>query len=60
MSDEYPRWNVTEFLNTDERACLYLKAAAEDDLGRGDTIRLAWRDIQQAHDAGRFSTNIAR
>ena len=59
MSDEYERWNFTEFLNTNERACLYLKAADEYDLGRGDTIRLAWRDIQQAHDAGKISINMA-
>ena len=59
MRDEYPRWDVTEFLITEERACLYLQAAAEDDTGRGDTIRLAWRDVQEAHEAGKISINVA-
>lgn len=59
MSSRYPWWDVSEFLITDERACLYLKAAAEDDMGNGDTIRLAWKDIQDAHDAGRISINPA-
>ena len=59
MCNEYPRWDVTEILNTDERACLYLKAAAQFDTGNGDTLRLAWRDIQDAHDAGKISLNLA-
>lgn len=58
MSDEYPRWDITKILNTDERACLYLKAAAHFDTGNGDTIRLAWRDIQEAHDAGKLSLSM--
>ncbi len=58
MGDEYPRWDITKILNTDERACLYLKAAAHFDTGNGDTIRLAWRDIQEAHDAGRLSLSM--
>ena len=59
MCDAYPRWDVTKFLNSDELACLYLKAAADDDTGSGDTIRLAWRDIQEAHYGGRLSINTA-
>ncbi len=59
MCDEYPRWDVTGFLTTEERACLYLKAATEDDLGHGDTIRLAWMDVQRAHEAGKISINMA-
>ena len=58
MRDAYPRWDITEFLTTEERVCNYLRAAAEDDVGRGDTIRLAWRDIQEAYGAGRISLNI--
>ena len=57
MSRAYPRWDFLDFLESDERACLYLKAAAEDDTGNGDTIRLAWWDIQAAHDSGRVSIN---
>ena len=59
MCDEYPGWDITKILNTDERACLYLKAAAQFDTGNGDTLRLAWRDIQDAHDAGKISLNMA-
>lgn len=59
MGNEYPRWDIIEFLNSEERVCLYLQAAALDDTGRGDTIRLAWRDVQEAYDAGRISINMA-
>ena len=59
MCDEYPGWDITKILSNDERACLYLKAAAQFDTGNGDTLRLAWRDIQQAHDSGRISINMA-
>jgi DNA-binding phage protein len=58
MCDKYPRWDISEFLNTEEKACLYLKAALDDDTGNGDTIRLAWKDIQRAHEAGRVSINV--
>ena len=59
MPGSYPRWDVTEFLNTEERVCLYLKAAADDDTGSGDTIRLAWRDVMNARGQGRVSIEIA-
>ena len=59
MCNEYPIWDMTKILNADERACLYLKAAAEFDTGNGDTIRLAWKDIQQAYEAGKLSLNMA-
>ena len=58
MCDKYPRWDVAEFLNTEEKACLYLKAAFDDDTGNGDTLRLAWRDIQRAHESGRISMSV--
>ncbi len=58
MSDAYPRWDVIEFLTTEGRICSYLGAAAEDDVGRGDTIRLAWRDIQNACSGRRIPVNI--
>ena len=59
MCDDYPRWDIREILNNDERACLYLKAAGQFDTGNGDTLRLAWRDVQESHDAGRISINMA-
>lgn len=54
----FPRWSVISFINTEELACLYLKAAADDDTGSGDTIRLAWRDVQQAQSKGYLPTNM--
>jgi len=59
MGNEYPRWDIIEFLNSEERVCLYLQAAAEDDTGRGDTIRLAWRDVREAQEAGKIPINMA-
>ena len=58
MSSVYPKWSVVSYLTTEELASLYLKAAADDDTGSGDTIRLAWRDIQRAHSRGHLATGM--
>ena len=50
---------LSSFSTRRRGVCLYLQAAAEDDTGRGDTIRLAWRDVQEAHEAGKISINMA-
>ena len=53
-----PRFSVISFINTEELACLYLKAAADGDTGSGDTIRLAWRDVKKAHCKGYLATDL--
>ncbi len=59
MPEKYTLWDVTEFLDTEKRVCLYLEAAAEEDEGDGELIRRAWSDIERAHNSGKNSINIA-
>ena len=46
---------MTEYLRTKEDACLYLKAAAEENPGNGSLIRTALNDIARAHNMSRLA-----
>ena len=59
MTEKFSRWNVVDYLNTEEDMALYLDACLEDDPGDGSLIRIALGDIarargmtQLAHDTG--------
>ena len=52
-------WDVVDYLDTPADAFFYLEAAAEEDDGDGDFIRLAWGDVGRAHGMGKFAINVA-
>lgn len=48
MPDKLTEFDTVEYINTEERARLYLKAAADEDPGDGSLIRASLRDIARA------------
>ncbi|MHB1620782.1 MAG: addiction module antidote protein [Sulfuricella sp.] len=59
MAEKFSRWDVVDYLDTDEDMALYLDACIEEDPGDGSLIRSALGDIarargmtQLAHDTG--------
>ena len=54
MTEEYTRWDVTEYLNSVRDACGYLAACPEEAPGDAALLRLALSDIARAIDAGRI------
>ncbi len=59
MADKFSRWDVADYLGTDEDIALYLDACIDEDPGDGSLIRSALGDIarvrgmtQLAHDTG--------
>lgn len=59
MAEKFSRWDVADYLDTEEDMALYLDACIEDDPGDGSLIRTALGDIarargmtQLAHDTG--------
>ena len=59
MAEKFSRWDVADYLDTEEDMALYLDACLEDDPGDGSLIRIALGDIarargmtQLAHDTG--------
>lgn len=59
MADKFSRWDVTDYLGSDEDIALYLDACIDEDPGDGSLIRSALGDIarvrgmtQLAHDTG--------
>ncbi len=58
MPEKFTSWDVTEFLDTEKRVCFYLEAAAEEDTGDGELIRLALNDILRAKNLGRLNIDI--
>lgn len=59
MAEKFSRWDVADYLDTEEDMALYLDACLEDDPGDGSLIRTALGDIarargmtQLAHDTG--------
>jgi probable addiction module antidote protein len=59
MAENFSRWDVADYLDTEEDMALYLDACLEDDPGDGSLIRIALGDIarargmtQLAHDTG--------
>jgi probable addiction module antidote protein len=59
MAEKFSRWDVADYLDTEEDMALYLDACLEEDPGDGSLIRTALGDIartrgmtQLAHDTG--------
>jgi probable addiction module antidote protein len=59
MAEKFSRWDVADYLDTEEDMALYLDACLEEDPGDGSLIRSALGDIarargmtQLAHDTG--------
>ena len=55
----FREWDVINYLDTPADALFYLEAAADEDDGDGDFIRLVWSDVVRAHKMGKFPINIA-
>ncbi|MDE2743154.1 MAG: putative addiction module antidote protein [Gemmatimonadota bacterium] len=55
MTESFTKWDVTEHLNTQEDARLYLEACAEEDLGDGSLICAALNDIARAGNMSRLA-----
>ncbi len=59
MTEKFSRWDIADYLDTEEDMALYLDACLEEDPGDGSLIRTALGDIarargmtQLAHDTG--------
>lgn len=59
MAEKFSRWDIADYLDTEEDMALYLDACLEEDPGDGSLIRIALGDIarargmtQLAHDTG--------
>ena len=48
MPEELTEFDAAEYINTDERARLYLEACVDEDPGDGSLIRAALNDIARA------------
>ena len=48
MPEKLTEFDAVEYINTEERARLYLEAAAAEDSGDGSLIRAALKDIARA------------
>ena len=48
MTEKLTEFDPVEYINTEERARLYLEAAADEDPGDGSLIRAALNDIARA------------
>lgn len=55
MTESFTKWDVTEHLNTQEAARLYLEACAEEDPGDGSLICAALNDIARAGNMSRLA-----
>ena len=58
MTEKFTRWDVTEYLRTEEDARLYLEAAFEEDLGDGRLIRAALSDIARARNMSQLAREV--
>ena len=58
MSEEYTKWDVTEYLNSLRDACGYLSACLEEEPGDGSLLRAALSDIVRAKEMGRFELEL--
>ncbi len=55
MTEKLTEFYPVEYINTEERARLYLEAAAEEDPGDGGLIRAALNDIARARNMSRLA-----
>lgn len=55
MPEKLTEFDAVEYINTEERARLYLEAAADEDPGDGSLIRAALNDIARAQNMSRLA-----
>ena len=55
MPEKLTEFDAAEYINTAERARLYLEAAADEDPGDGSLIRAALNDIARAQNMSRLA-----
>ena len=55
MPEKLTEFDAAEYINTDERARLYLEVAADEDPGDGSLIRAALNDIARAQNMSRLA-----
>ena len=55
MPEKLTEFDAAEYINTDERARLYLEVAADEDPGDGSLIRAAINDIARAQNMSRLA-----
>ena len=55
MTEKLTEFDPVEYINTEERARLYLEAAADEDPGDGSLIRAALNDIARARNMSRLA-----
>ena len=55
MSQKLTEFDAADYINTEERARLYLEAAADEDPGDGSLIRAALSDIARAQNMSRLA-----
>ena len=58
MSEEFTKWDVTEYLNSLNDACGYLTACLEEEPGDGSLLRAALGDIVRAKEMGRIELDF--
>ena len=49
MAEKFSRWDVADYLGTEEDIALYLDACIDEDPGDGSLIRSALGDIARVH-----------
>ncbi len=55
MPEKLTEFDAVEYINTEERARLYLEAAADEDPGDGSLIRAALNDIARTQNMSRLA-----
>lgn len=62
MAEKFSRWDVVDYLKSDEDMALYLDACIEEDPGDGSLIRSALGDIARAKGMSQLArdTGISR
>lgn len=55
MPEKLTEFDAVEYINTKERARLYIEAAADEDPGDGSLIRAALKDIACAQNTSRLA-----
>ena len=58
MPETFTRWDVTDYLRTEEDIRYYLEAAVDEDPGDGSLIRAALNDIARAQNMSQLAREI--
>jgi len=58
MPETFTRWDITDYLRTEEDVRYYLEAAADEDPGDGSLIRAALNDIARAQNMSQLAREV--